>query len=180
MRNTAFILAAVIFCAGWTWFSPRQAAIEIGPVRVSAEEFETALARAQIPQNDPLKKKEFLDAFIARKLMLLEAEKMGLDKDPDFLSSLQLFWEQSLLKLVIAKKMDEITGGLKVSANEISEYYVKNKAFFSERSLSESRGEIKLILFKEKQRQAIEQWSSSLREGASVHIDFEQLGLDAQ
>jgi len=48
---------------------------------------------------------------------------LGLDKDPMFLQSLQLFWEQSLMKMVIGRKINESTLVIRVSDNELKDYY---------------------------------------------------------
>ncbi|MCX5708007.1 MAG: hypothetical protein NTY14_03380 [Candidatus Omnitrophica bacterium] len=98
-------------------------AITIGPITLTAEEFESAYQKAKGPAARMAGRKEFLDVLITRKLVLQEAEILGLDKDPQFLESLQLFWEQSLLKLVLARKLNELSLICKVSDKEISDYY---------------------------------------------------------
>ena len=53
-------------------------------------------------------RKEFLGTLIDRKLILQDAQKKGLDRDVNFLNMIQRFWEQSLLKLAIEKKINEL------------------------------------------------------------------------
>jgi len=178
MRKFMLIALVMFLCSGWSWKQKKDAAIVIGDIRVTAEEFENALAESRYEENDPAQRREFLDAFIARKLILKEAERKGLDKDPEFLKSLQLFWEQSLLKLVIAKRMDEATGSIKVEQKEINKYYLQHKLEFGEKTLSEVYNQIKWILFKEKQRAAIEDWTEQLKAATPVDIDYNRLGME--
>ena len=85
-------------------------AIIIGTINTSAEEFESAFNKSIFARSPtPEVRQGFIDTYIDRKLILKEAEKQGLDKDKDFLASVQLFWEQSLLKLVLNAKIKELS-----------------------------------------------------------------------
>ena len=57
--------------------------ISIDNIKVSLEEFQKAYQASAFSRTSTEAKKEFLDVFISRKLMLKEAEQMSLDKDPD-------------------------------------------------------------------------------------------------
>ena len=50
-------------------------------------------------------RQNFLSALIDRKLLLQYAQKEGFDKETSFLQTIERFWEQSLLKIVLDKKM---------------------------------------------------------------------------
>jgi hypothetical protein len=153
-------------------------AISIGPITLTAEEFETAYQKARGPNTGVPGRKEFLDILIARKLVLQEAEILGLDKDPQFLESLQLFWEQSLLKLVLARKLNELSLICKVSDKEVSDYYQRHKdSDFQGKELAEVQGQIKTLLYRVKQQLELQRWTTSLRKNARINIDYDLLGI---
>lgn len=66
-------------------------------------------------------KEEMLNELIKKKIMLMEAERQGLDKKPEFLKMVQRFWEQSLLRSLLDKKSKEILSSLKGPAEERNE-----------------------------------------------------------
>ncbi len=153
-------------------------AVTIGAITITAEEFESAYQKVSGAKPKALTRKEFLDTMIARKLILHEAEMLGLDKDPHFLESLQIFWEQSLLKLVLARKINELSVGAKVSEKEISDYYQRHKeSDFQGKELADVQGQIKSLLFRVKQQLLLQRWTSSLKDNAWINIDYELLGI---
>ena len=50
---------------------------------------------------------EFLKNMITQKLILLDAERRGLDRDPQFLKMIENFWQQSLLTFALQEKTKE-------------------------------------------------------------------------
>ena len=152
--------------------------IKINDIGITLEEFEAAFKSSSVADEGETKRKEFLDIFISRKLMLEEAERLGLDKDSKFLQNVQLFWEQSLLKLVLAKKMNELSLVINVDDKEVIDFYDKLKERqVVDKELSEIYDQIKLIIFKEKQNRAIQNWVASLKEKAKIKIDYQGLGI---
>ena len=59
-------------------------------------------------------KEELLQDVVEKKIMLLEAQRQGLDKDRRFMKMVERFWEQSLLRVIVEKKMKEFTAAAKV------------------------------------------------------------------
>ena len=167
------ILLAIFGCA-----KDENEVIKIGDIGVSLEEFDLAFATSGLASGGEAKRREFLDTFISRKLMLLEAEKMGLDKDPQFLQNIQLFWEQSLLKLVLQRKMNELSSTIKIDDKEVRDFYKQIKGEdASDEEFTKMYDQIKLILFKEKQNKAIQVWVNSLRRETEIEIDYDSLGI---
>lgn len=180
MHKILVIILAVFVFSGWSWGRKKDGAIKIGDIRVTAKEFEDAYNSTFFLKDSSAKREEFLASFIARKLILMEAEKQGLDKASDFLNSLQLFWEQALLKLMISKRMNELAGTIRVAPDEVDKYYGEHKSDFGEKQSSEVHSQIKWLLFKEKQREALEEWIKSLKEKTPIEIDYESLGIERQ
>lgn len=77
----------------------------------------------------PVTKRDMLDALITKELLLQEAVKQNLDKEKDFMKSIELYWEQALLKNLLARKSQEIAKATAVYEDEINKYYnnMKNK-----------------------------------------------------
>lgn len=183
MRMTAFsilgcILLLISVASGCT--KKEATAIKIGAIEVTAKEFEQAFGMSRYVSSDPNAKKIFLDIFIVRKLMLREAENLGLDKDPSFLQSIQLFWEQSLLKFVLAHRANEIGMHAKVADVEIKEFYANNKEkhFANTKDVSEVYGHIRWILLNEKNRRLMQRWVEGLRKKTVISVDTKQLGIE--
>ena len=178
MKKAIFIILVVLFFTSWGCVKKEKVALKIGDIEFTTEEYDEAFKSSGSFEYDDDQRKEFLDRFISRKLILKEAEKMGLDKDPQFLQSIQLFWEQSLLKLVLSRKMKELSVEIKVGDSQISDFYNNRKEqVYADKELSEVYDQIKLLLFKAKQGEAIQDWVSSLRNKTKVEINYQLLGI---
>lgn len=179
MKKFMLILCALFLSANAGCAKREEAAIKIGGIEITAGEFEAALEMSQFAGKGEAGRREFLDHLISRKLILREAERMGLDKDAEFLQSIQLFWEQSLLKLALAHKIKELTARVNVDDREIADYFHKRKEDeFVGKELSAAYEGIKLLLFRQKQAAALEDWITGLRNKAGVEIDYPLLGIE--
>jgi hypothetical protein len=178
MKKTFIWLAISIVFLSAGCAKQEKPAITIGPITLTAEEFESAYQKAKGPTSGLSGRKEFLDVLISRKLVLEEAEVLGLDKDPQFLESLQLFWEQSLLKLVLARKLNELSLICKVSDKEIEDYYQRHKdTDFQGKELKDVQDQIKTLLYRLKQQLELQRWTTSLRKRTRIVIDYDLLGI---
>ena len=151
--------------------------IVIDNIRISKEEFEEEFKKYN-KETTKENIKEFLENFINRKLVLKEAEKLNIDKEKEFLKALQNYWEQSLLKIVLDRKSKELFLSIKITDEEINNFYEKNKDRFDNKDLEDVYSEIKLILTKEKQKQALSNWIESLRKKSNIKINYKLLGLE--
>lgn len=75
----------------------------------------------------PVTKEDILDALITKEILLQEAQEENLDKDKDFMKTIELYWEQTLLKNLLTKKSRGIERDITVYENEIIDYYNKMK-----------------------------------------------------
>jgi peptidyl-prolyl cis-trans isomerase C len=73
-------------------------------------------------------KEKFLDELVKRELLYKEALKKGLDKDPEYLKKIEDFKKITLVGLLLQK---EIETKVKVSDQEVKDYYEKNKEKFA-------------------------------------------------
>ena len=166
----------LLSCAGCV--QKEKPALSIGSIQISAQEFDAAYQAGKMQTGRELSRKEFLELYINRKLFLKEAEVLGLDKDPLFLQDLQLFWEQSLMKSVIARKINESTVVIRVSDKEILDYYERHKdTDFAGKQIDDVKTQIKVLLFQLKQKLELQNWMSNLRRRATINIDFDKLQI---
>ena len=65
-----------------------------------------------------------MDNLINNAIILKEAERTGVDKDKDFVKTVERFWQQSLIKLTLERKIEEIR-----SRSDIKTKKAEEKAF---------------------------------------------------
>lgn len=154
------------------------APVKIETVRMSAEKFEQLYQSSYAKYaEDADGRKAFLEETINRKLMLLEAEKMGLDRDPQFLKEIEGFWQERLLKSVLNKKSREYQKEVRVTDEEVKAYFDQHPESFVGVTLEASSENIRQLLSRAKQQMMMEEWLKSLRDKAVVEIDYPKLGI---
>ncbi len=86
----------------------------------------------QVPEDYKLQldKSMVLDQMISEKLLIQEAKNMGLEEDEEVLEQIRKITEQILVQVLIER---EILDKVKVSDEEIAEYYEENKNDFIEK-----------------------------------------------
>jgi hypothetical protein len=87
----------------------QEVVVSINDYKITRGEFESEFKNSPYGAvNTPESRQNFLNALIDRKLILQYAQKEGLDKETTFLKAIERFWEQSLIKIVLDKKMLDI------------------------------------------------------------------------
>lgn len=66
---------------------------------------------------------EEINTLIDRKILLQEAMKQGLAEDPRFVETIKIFWEQTLIRELIALKTKEWADTIFVTEEEINAHY---------------------------------------------------------
>jgi hypothetical protein len=163
MRHLFFIALIVTLFAGC---SPKKdLALTIGDIEITKSEFLQAFRDSG--ETNP---QTFLDQFISKKVILREAERRGLDRDPQFMSDIQKYWEQGLLKRMLTQKNTELAST--VSDQEVESYYLQHKnEFFAGKDLMAVRAEIQSFLARDKQNAALNAWVENLRKQTPVKIN---------
>ena len=168
----AFLI--VIFSSGCAGKEP--VAIRIDDVEISKNEFLQAYQKSPFyfqKNGDP---NAFLDPYVSQKVILREAERLGLDRDPQFLVDVQQYWEQGLLKLMLTQKNQELSRAVAVGDSEIETYFDQNKeTHFAQKTLDDVRQQIKAFLVREKQKAALQKWVDDLKKESKIEIDQQQL-----
>jgi len=112
MKNLMLIFMIPAFIVGCVRCDkPKNTVIKINNYEISKAEFEEEFKDSNFARDDTLQsRKDFLDNLVDRILILQDAQKNGLDNDPQFLKMVEKFWMHSLLRLAIEKKSKEISG----------------------------------------------------------------------
>ncbi len=154
-------------------------AVQVNRYEMSAAEFNEQFLDFS-PTDSPAERERFLNNLITRKLLLQEAKHLGLDTDKEFLKTVEGFWEQSLLKLVVSQKMKSVAGSMQATPAEIEAGYRKwqNENPGSEKPLSEIRDMMAWRVQREKESRALEDWTGALHSDAKIHVDRKAVGLE--
>lgn len=171
MRMLRFIIFAGIVVLVSSCAMKQKNAIVIGDVNISAQEARDVLGKFNYATATEEVRGNLLESFINRKIILMEAEEQGLDKDPKFVENIRTFREQSLLKLILDRKLKELSLDIRVYDEEVKRYYEANKEKYAKKKISEVNDEIKLIIFKIKQQVALKNWINLLREKTKIKVN---------
>lgn len=68
---------------------------------------------------------DLLNVMIDRRLLIKEAKKNNLDMTVRFINTIESFWEQTLIRDLMAYKDKELEGAVSVSEDELRDYYNK-------------------------------------------------------
>lgn len=97
--------------------SKQDAAIKINERIISNDEFNKLYDTRSPYYQD---KEEFINSLITKELLIQEAQKEGIDKEESFRKSIQNFYEQSLIKLLMDRKLSSFD--LTIKDDELKKY----------------------------------------------------------
>lgn len=84
----------------------------IGSYSLYRDDFISELSLYPPEYRQKATKEQILDGIIQKKILLLEAQRLGLDRDPQFMKMVERFWEQSLLRSLLDMRSEEILSGI--------------------------------------------------------------------
>jgi len=147
--------------------------VKINNYTITLQEFNEEFKASAYAQNKSLEsKREFLNMLIRRKLVLQDAQARGLDKDKEFLKSIERFWEQSLLKRAMDEKSQEIAGSATVSDSAVETVYNKLKSEGkADKPYDQMYKQIKWSLTQIQESQALNKWLATLYKKANIIIN---------
>jgi len=155
------------------------AAIKIGNISASVVDFERAFKNSPYSVTDtPESRGEFLDSYLTRMLILKEAVDKRLDKDEEFLKNVESFWQQSLIKIMLDRKIKELSANVKVSGAEIKDYYEAHKGTeFKDKDLHSVYESIKWKILNNKRQNSVNSWVASLKKSSKIDINYNLLKI---
>ena len=117
---------------------------------------------------------EQLNSSLDRRLMIQEAMKMGLANHEDFVRTIQIFWEQTLIRELIETKNHEWKDRLFVTDDEVRSYYEDiSKDNMKLPPLETIYDQIKEAKLTQKRTDALQEWLDEVRKRAIIDINNE-------
>lgn len=96
---------------------PEKAVLVVNKKVITADEFDKLYASRPSRMDD---RADFVNFLITRELLIQEAQREGIDKDESFRRSIQNYYEQSLVKLLMDRKFAGFN--IKVDDQELNKY----------------------------------------------------------
>ena len=106
---------ALALCCGCSPRQDKEAVIRINNYFMSAQEITHELNSLSSFERAGKTNDELIYGIIEKKLLLLEAQREGLDKQAPFMEMVEHFWEQSLLRAITEKKIKEFSADIKTA-----------------------------------------------------------------
>ncbi len=150
----------------------------VNDYQVTRNEFEEGFSRSFMADRpDKIQaRREYLDNLINQKLILLDAQKKGIDKNREFLRSIERFWEQSLMTVALGTKTREINKSFVVSEPEIRRFYEGMiKDGIITKSYEDVYAQIKWQAQRQMESRLLDEWMKELRSNARVNINKDLL-----
>lgn len=152
--------------------------LTINKLKLAKEELEQELSlrpswEREVPSSG---EPEWVSQLIERELLVQEAQRMGLDRREDFMRTIERFWKEALIKLLLDRKLQEISGETHVYDSEMEARY---KALQEEsqgtpaEDFNTLKDELKRSLQHEKESAALDDYIESLRTKAKIMVDAE-------
>ncbi len=146
--------------------------ITLGDLKSQLAELPPQMQQAVI--TDAQARKDFLDDLIGIEVVLQEAKRRGLDREPEFKRRVDEFIKNELFNNLLKK---ELAGKVAFPTDkEVREYYNKHKAEMrtatgKRLSFEEAEPQLRTWLFQQKQRQSYIEFAKGLKEKAKIKID---------
>jgi len=179
MKRVFFIIFAVLFFAGCSSGkdnSGNKVVAQINRYKLTMDDLKYELENVPYDEVVSLKtesgKKRYLDGLIEKEVLLQEAQRQGIDKERDFMKSIENYWEQALLRILLERKSREIANLIHVYDNEIEEYY-KNSG--ENLPFSKVKTEIRNIIKQKKETEAMSAWIDELKKKSYIKVNEDVL-----
>ncbi|MDO8603137.1 MAG: SurA N-terminal domain-containing protein [Candidatus Omnitrophota bacterium] len=145
---------------------------QINKYKMTTEDFRYELKNVPYDEAASLKtedgRKRYLGGLIEKEVLLQEAQRQNIDREKDFMKSIENYWEQALLRTLLERKSKEISGLIHVYDNEIEEYY---KSSGEDMSFSKVKNEIRDIIKQSKETEAMAAWIDDLKKNSYIKVN---------
>ena len=130
--------------------------------------FETDLSQNEEPG--------WLSQLIEREILVQEAQRLGLERQSEFMKSIERFWKEALIKLLLTQKSKEIAASMNVYEPEVEAYYRKlTEKDANIEPLAEIHDDVARSVREEKETAQMEEWIKGLRNNSHVSVDQKAL-----
>lgn len=135
MKYIYYIIAIMIIFSGLAAYGLFDARVEISKPFlsindriISEDEFKKML---HAKTSHVMSREQFIESVIDRQILIQEAIKMAINKEESFRRSVEDFYEQSLIKILLDRKWESLP--VDVTTDEIAKYEIlmQNRLFFT-------------------------------------------------
>ena len=98
-----------------------------------------------------------------------EAQRLGLDRQPGFMRTIERFWKEALIKQLLDRKAREINAQVHVYEPDIEAFSQQFPQEF------EARDDMERAIRTHKQAEAMDQWVAQLKARSRIVIDHEAI-----
>ncbi len=191
MRNLRFYLLATLFISSVTLSgcSPKTAeatgekpVVTINRLQLTKSDVKQEINDASLIVHEAVNpsetEPEWLTNLVDRELLVQEAQRLGLDREPAFMRTIERFWKEALIKQLLNRKAQEIGDHVHVYDPEVEAYYKKLSEEKTEQPLaplSDLQEEIRREVRQQKESEAMETWISELKKKANIVVDREAI-----
>ena len=113
-------------------------------------------------------RKRYIDGLLEKEILLQEAQKQNIDKEKYFMKTIENYWEQALLRLLLEREAKKISGSIHVYDNEIEEYY---KASGEQLPLSDVEKDITALIKQRKETAIMNAWIQELKKQSDIKVN---------
>jgi hypothetical protein len=190
------LLALIVALTGCTKSADNAVVAKVNSAKITAADFKKQLDDLQPPMQqavyaNPKARKEFLEDLIGIELVLQEARRMKLDKDPAFMKKQEELEKEMKQRLQDAAKNELFNALLKKELmdkikqptdEEVKAYYtahredIRKAAGGKDLSLKQAEAQgLKRYVFQVNQREAYLEYSKALKAKAKISVDDKAL-----
>ncbi len=149
---------------------------QINKYKMTEEDFRYEIKNAPYYEAAFLKtengRRQYLESLIEKEALLQEAQHLGIDREKNFMRSIESYWEQTLLKILLERKSKEISGLIHVYDNEIEEYY---KDSGEKLPFTKVKNEIRDAIKQKKETEAMNAWIEEFKKKSYIKVNEEVL-----
>jgi hypothetical protein len=180
MKQMSLLILIVAFAVGGCAKQkpPEEVIAKVNNYQIYLSEFEEGFAASPYASRTDklLARQEFLSSLIDRKLILQDAQKRNIDKEKEFLKSIERFWEQSLLTVALGNKTVELSRGVKVREQDVRKIYDEMvRDGITTKTFEEIYPQIKWQAQKQQESARLNEWIDGLRVGSMIEINEDLL-----
>lgn len=157
---------------------PEEVVAKVNNYQIYLSEFEEGFAASPYAARTDklLARQEYLSSMVDRKLILQDAQKKNIDKEKEFLKSIERFWEQSLLTVAVGNKTVELSKAVKVREQDVRKIYDEMvRDGITTKAYEEIYSQIKWQAQKQVEAAKLNEWIDGLRKGSTVQINEDLL-----
>lgn len=136
MKYIYYIIVIMIIFSGLAAYGLFDTRIEISEPMLSVNDriiSEKEFEKMSLRKPSYMSREQFVESVIEKQLLIQEAIRMDINKEESFRSSVENFYEQSLIKILLDRKLSSLV--VDVTNDEIAKYetFIQNKVFLTKK-----------------------------------------------